>query len=225
MIENLVIFDCDGVLVDSEVIACTVEAEELTRIGYPITVEEDIRLFAGKSQSSVMKAVERVIGEPLPENFEKGLEHKIINALARKLKPMPGAGKLLDMLPNKCVASNGSEEKIIKSLEAAGLMRYFSPEDIYSVNKVETGKPDPELFLYAASKKQFKPEKCIVIEDSVYGIQAGKIAGMQVYGYIGGSHIADPEKTTSLFEDAGADQVFGNHFELAANISELLAGC
>lgn len=211
---KLVIFDCDGVLVDSEIIACRIEAEELTRIGYEISTEENIRRFAGKSQKSIMETVERALGRKLPEGFPSGLHEKILKALSEQLDAMPGIESVLAQTPAKCVASSGAPDKIGNSLRTTGLDRHFNSEHIFSAVQVKEGKPAPDLFLYAAEKMGTPPSECVVIEDSVYGVKAAKAAGMTAYGFTGGSHITDPAKAAKLLRDAGADTVFDRMEEL-----------
>lgn len=206
----LVIFDCDGVLVDSEIIACQIEADELTRIGYPISVEEDILRFAGKSQKTIMETVGRALGHPVPDGFEASLHEKIIKALSAQLQAMPGMARALSCITHKCVASSGAPDKIANSLRVTGLSPYFQPEHLFSALSVKAGKPAPDLFLYAAHHMGYPPTDCVVIEDSIYGVQAGKSAGMHVLGFIGGSHVLEKSKTESLLRQSGADCVFDN---------------
>jgi HAD superfamily hydrolase (TIGR01509 family) len=210
----LVIFDCDGVLVDSEVIACRIEAEELTKIGFPVSLEEDIRLFAGKSHKTVAEIVERQMGRPLPEGFEDRLHAKIIRELSDALLPIRNVGNTLMQLTHKCVASSGVPEKIRNSLKVTGLKDYFTDDHIFSASMVEHGKPAPDLFLLAAKRIGFLPENCIVIEDSLAGVQAGVAAGMRTFGFVGGSHIIGQDHRKILY-DAGAHLVFDDMAELA----------
>jgi HAD superfamily hydrolase (TIGR01509 family) len=207
LLNKLIIFDCDGVLVDSEYIACRIEAEEFSKMGYVITVEEDIRRFAGKSQKDVFATVEQELGKKLPDNFDALLEAQIIKALAEQLQPINGIDAVLPELPNKCVASSGTMEKIHNSLRVTGLNKYFPDDQIFSATMVTRGKPAPDLFLLAARKLGFEPYNCIVVEDSVSGVAAGKAAGMKVLGFVGGSHILDDAHQTIL-KNAGADIIF-----------------
>jgi len=213
----LVIFDCDGVLVDSEIIACGIEAEELTRIGYPITLPEEIARFAGKSQKAMKAVVEEALGRPLPEGFLAHLNARILEALGRDLKAMPGINVALGMIANKCVASSGAPEKIENSLRTTGLSRHFGDGYIFSATMVKNGKPAPDLFLYAAQRMGFAPQNCVVVEDSLYGTKAGVAAGMTVFGFTGGTHIIDPKHAEAL-KQAGAKLVFND----MARLPELL---
>jgi HAD superfamily hydrolase (TIGR01509 family) len=179
-------------------------------------VQENIRQFAGKSQKAVMQTVEAATGKKLPENFEKDLDDKIIRALAQRLEAMPGVSEALEKLPNKCVASSGSPDKIVGSLRVTGLDRYFRPERIFSAHSVKAGKPAPDLFLYAASQSGFPAEKCLVIEDSVYGVQAAVAAGMRVFGFTGGGHILNHNEAKTQLKKAGADEVFNTYKDFSA---------
>lgn len=218
----LVIFDCDGVLVDSEFIACRIEAEELTRIGYEISAEDCIRRFAGKSQKSVMDTVEQELGHPIPCWFAEHVETRVLDALTTDLKPIEGVKDALSNIPRKCIASGGSSAKIRNSLKVTGLADHFLPETIYSATMVQNGKPAPDLFLLAAEKMGSRPNQCIVIEDSIHGIQAAKSAGMHVIGFTGGSHIMNAGHDASL-KRAGADEVYASMTEFSAYLSEFTA--
>lgn len=216
----LVIFDCDGVLVDSEYIACKIEAAELTRMGYAISTEDNIRRFAGKSQKTIMETVEKALGRKLPEGFDGELQEKIIKALASELQAIPGMAQALETIPAKCIASSGSMEKIANSLKTTGLDRYFQPTHIFSATMVKNGKPAPDLFLYAAAQMGYGPEDCVVIEDSLYGVQAGKAAGMRVLGFTGGSHIVDAGHGDML-KAAGADEVYADMGQLPGLLKKM----
>ncbi len=215
----LVIFDCDGVLVDSEIIACRIEAEELTRAGFPIDPYEDIRRFAGISQKDVFAIVEAELGHKLPEDFPLQMHEKILRALAEELQPIAGVKELLETGINKCIASSGSLDKIANSLKATGLQFYFSDNEIFSSQMVKRGKPEPDLFLYAAQKMAVLPEHCFVIEDSVYGIMAAKKAGMKAFGFVGASHAIGEAYAQKLME-AGADKIFSTMSTLPELIGE-----
>lgn len=215
----LIIFDCDGVLVDSEFIACKIEAEELTRIGYVLSPEECIRRFSGKSQKTIMETVEGELGQPLPCGFAEQLENRILDALSKELEPIEGVEEILSRIPRKCIASSGSPEKIQNSLKATGLVDHFLPQNIYSATMVQNGKPAPDLFLLASERMGRRPSQCIVVEDSIHGIQAAKAAGMYVVGFTGGSHIMNSNYHASL-KRAGADEVCAHMTEFSAHLAE-----
>lgn len=213
MQDSLVIFDCDGVLVDSEVISARVEARELTKLGYSISFEEDIRRFTGKTQKDILITVENELGRKIPEGFEKLLSQKISQALTDELVAIDGVHHILSMIRNKCVASNGEIKKIANSLKVTGLDVFFSPESCFSAEMVSNGKPAPDLFLYAAKKMGYNPSSCIVIEDSITGVCAAKSAGMKVLGFLGASHILDTQHG-DLLKSAGACEIFSSMQEL-----------
>jgi beta-phosphoglucomutase-like phosphatase (HAD superfamily) len=151
MTQKYIIFDCDGVLVDSEIIACRLEAQALTDAGYPISTEDNIRQFAGKSQQSIMSIVETALGKPLPTDFDDKLNQKILAALSQELQPIAGIKDVLEKLHHQgiefCIASSGSMEKILNSLNVTGLNSFFAHERIFSASMVKNGKPAPDLFL------------------------------------------------------------------------------
>lgn len=180
---QLVIFDCDGVLVDSEPMVNRIFAEMLTEIGLPITYEETVQKFVGKSLADCLKIVERSLGRPIPANFVKRFKEREIAALNRELQPIPGIASVLDQLTvPKCVASNSSPRHIHLVLQLTELFHHFDGK-LFSAAQVERAKPFPDLYLHAARQMGADPQACVVIEDSVPGVQAGCAAGMTVLGY------------------------------------------
>jgi len=185
---ELLIFDCDGVLVDSEVIGCQVYAEHLTSLGLPHTYEEVCERYLGISDATVvtMFAAE---GVTLPPTFIDDVHRLEHDALSRELEAIPGIKDALGSIDlPACVASSGIPAKITSSLSKTGLLDYFMPH-LFSSTQVENGKPAPDLFLFAAAQMGAVPERSLVIEDSPAGVQAGVAAGMTVVGFIGGGHI------------------------------------
>ena len=183
---HLVIFDCDGVLVDSEPIACRVMARELTALGYPLSPDDCQERFTGVSMKTVMAMIEADWGQALPAGFEDHLRDKDFEAFRAELEPVPGVEEMLaDLDIRRCVASSGTPEKIRFTLTVTGLIGAFEPH-LFSARMVEHGKPAPDLFLHAAQRMATPPEACIVVEDSVAGIQAARAAGMRVLGFAGG---------------------------------------
>lgn len=186
---DLLICDCDGVLVDSEVLACRVDAEELARRGfggYPL--EAVLRRFAGIAQADVIATVERETGRSVGADFAAVVAQSVETLLLEALQPLPGADAVLAALPvRKCVASSSSPRKLDLALTRTGLKAHFGA-DIYSAALVERGKPAPDLFLYAAARLGAAPERCCVVEDSAAGVAAALAAGMPVIGFTGGSH-------------------------------------
>jgi HAD superfamily hydrolase (TIGR01509 family) len=199
----LAIFDCDGVLVDSDRIALRIQAERITALGLPITYEDCVREFLGIGMPATLRRIEEWLGRPLPEGWEAELEAAVEEAFRRELRPVPGIGEALDQIERSgittCIASSGSEEKMMLTLGLTGLYERFAGR-IFSADEVERGKPDPDLFFYAAERMGTVPERCIVIEDSPWGVAAGVAAGMSVLGYAAD---ADPLVAAGL-ADAGA---------------------
>jgi HAD superfamily hydrolase (TIGR01509 family) len=216
---DLVIFDCDGVLVDSEVISCRAHAETLTRHGYPITAEQVLERFLGVSDREARQTIEREIDRRLPDDFEQQVKAATLKFYAGDLQAIAHAGEAIGAigLP-KCVASSGTPEKIRHGLTCAGLYDQLAPH-IFSATQVSRGKPAPDLFLFAAKQMNAAPERCIVIEDSVPGVTGGRAAAMTVLGFQGGSHCR-PGYGDRL-RDAGAVAVFDDMRQLPALIRKI----
>ncbi len=182
----LIIFDCDGVLVDSETIANAVLAEEITALGWQVTTDYCLKHFKGSHLDAVMAVIEEKIGRSLPENWLPNLRARSDVAFRKDLQPVPGIHELLDLLVESdlhhCVASQGPQEKMAVTLEITGLKPRFEGR-IFSAYEVERGKPHPDLFLHAAETMGHAPQHCVVIEDSPLGVQAAKAARMRVLGY------------------------------------------
>ncbi|MEQ9575775.1 MAG: HAD family hydrolase, partial [Rhodospirillales bacterium] len=165
----LLIFDCDGVLVDSEMIASRVLAAHLSAHGYPITAKQCRERFTGKWMTDVVGMV-RDAGVDLPEDFIQTLKEKDQDAFKRELKPMPGVMEMVrELTHDRCVASSGPIVKIETTLGVTGLLPYFRPH-LFSAGMVKRGKPAPDLFLHAANAMGRAPADCLVIEDSVAGV-------------------------------------------------------
>jgi HAD superfamily hydrolase (TIGR01509 family) len=215
---GLVIFDCDGVLVDSEVISCRAHADMLTRYGYPITADQVLDRFLGVSDREARLAVEAETGRPLPADFEALIKQAALQSYADDLRCIPYVAEAIAAirLP-KCVASSGTPEKIRHGLTCAGLYDLLAP-DIFSATQVTRGKPAPDLFLFAAEKMQVAPERCVVIEDSVAGVTGARAAGMTVLGFHGGSHCRPGHADT--LREAGAAATFPDMRELAGMIQQ-----
>jgi HAD superfamily hydrolase (TIGR01509 family) len=182
----LIIFDCDGVLVDSEQIASKVFADHLTGIGIPHTQQQCLERFTGLSLDSCKSIIEMETGKYLPVNFFTDLQRETLTLFERDLQPVSGIVDVLDFLVEKdwlcCVASSGSYDKMAATLGKTKLHRYFDGR-IFSASDVQQGKPAPDLFLRVAERQQFHPANCIVIEDSQPGIMAGLAAGMSVCAF------------------------------------------
>jgi HAD superfamily hydrolase (TIGR01509 family) len=182
----LVIFDCDGVLVDTERIAVRIDVAVLAELGWKMSEAEVIERFMGKSDDAMTREIEAHTGRKLPESWEAPFRHLYREAFAAELQLVPGILEALDAitLPT-CVASSGTHEKIRYTLGLTGLYDRFAGR-IFSVDDVRRGKPAPDLFLHAARRMGAVPEQCVVVEDSPYGVQAARSAGMRAFGYAGG---------------------------------------
>ena len=203
---KLVIFDCDGVLIDSEVIACRTMAHALTREGYSISGDQVALRFAGLSAKSRQTVVERELGRQLPEQFEAMAWQDLHAAFREELTAMAGVEAVLDALNIRfCVASGSSPKRLEFTLGLVGLHERFAPH-IFSSESVRYGKPAPDLFLHAARQMHTEPQDCLVIEDSVAGVQAAQAAGMDVLGFCGGGHC--PPNHARRLMDEGATAVF-----------------
>lgn len=180
---GLVIFDCDGVLVDSEPIQNRIFARMLRDIGLTLSDEEHARAFVGRSIADCLEIVEQRLGRALPADFEARLQAQTFSAFERELRLVPGVEQALDNIAAPvCVASSGSLTKMRKTLELTGLLPRFENR-MFSAPQVPRGKPYPDLFLYAAREMGVASPNCAVIEDSVAGVEAGMAAGMYVFGY------------------------------------------
>ncbi len=216
---DLIIFDCDGVLVDSEVISCRAHAETLTRHGYPITAEQVIERFLGRSMRQATLEVEAELGRSLPNDFQSQTYAEIFRLFAVSLEATPHIGEALARIALPvCVASSGPPEKISASLNRVGLYDRFAPH-IFSAVQVRHGKPAPDLFLFAAEQMQTLPARCLVIEDSVAGVAGAIAAGMPVLGFHGGSHCR-PGYGDGL-RAAGAAAIFDDMRQLPALIDRI----
>ena len=218
---DLVIFDCDGVLVDSEVISCRAHADVLTRHGYPITAEQVFARFLGRSTRQANLEIETELGRALPEAYHGDLQDELFRAFEADLEAIRGIRDVLDVVTQRvCVASSGSHQRMRVSLGRTGLYDRFAP-NIFSASDVTNGKPAPDLFLLAAGEMGVRPERCVVIEDSLAGIAAARASGMKVFGFHGGSHCRDGYAET--LHEAGADLLFADMHQLPALIRRVEA--
>jgi len=218
---TLLIFDCDGVLVDSEMIALDLLAKMLTDLGCPIAVAECRLRFMGKSTSDVLADVEGMLGRPVPVEFGDGMKALLFERLRRDLQPLRDVRDIISALPYQvCVASSSQPERIALSLEVTGLAPLFEGR-VFSAAEVRHGKPAPDLFLHVAARLGVKPEEAIVVEDSPAGITAARRAGMRAIGFAGASH-ADSALARMLVS-AGAQDVLTKMVDLPAAIERLRA--
>lgn len=214
---DLVIFDCDGVLIDSEIVVCRIASEELTRLGFNISVEQVIERFAGRPDREMRADIEEEWGRPLPAEYRERVNARTEEAYGTELTIMP---RLLDALDKIqvpiCVASSSFPAKLRLGLETVGLYDRFAP-NIISASVVAAGKPEPDVFIYAAGWMHKETAKCVVVEDSVPGVKSARRAGMRVLGFDGGQH-STPHLRGRLL-DAGAELVFSDMEQLPGLIA------
>jgi HAD superfamily hydrolase (TIGR01509 family) len=183
---ELVIFDCDGVLVDSERIAIRVEARFLGELGWPLTEAEIVERFMGHTSEYMDQAIEAQLGGRLPEDWKDQFHRRYREAFTAELVPVDGVLEVLDQLTvPTCVASSGSHDKLRFTLGHTGLYERFEGR-IFSGYEVASNKPAPDLFLHAAARMAADPARCAVVEDSRPGVEAARAAGMAAFGYAGG---------------------------------------
>jgi len=205
---ELVIFDNDGVLVDSERLANRVLADLLTEHGWPRTVEQCAQEFMGGTLARVRDAFTRATFRDLPQAFDTAYQERLLDGFRAGLDTVAGVRVALDRLDAigvpYCVASTGTRDRILLALSSTGLLTRFSGR-VFSAQEVRRGKPEPDLFLHAAASIGADPERCAVVEDSELGVEAAHAAGMTVFGYTG---------MTPAERLAGADVVFASMGEL-----------
>ncbi|MFV0535378.1 MAG: HAD family hydrolase [Cumulibacter sp.] len=216
---KLAIFDCDGVLVDSEMLACQAQSDSLRERGFDLSADDVAARYIGISAADMRTDLERRFERVLPADHEERAAARLRSLFASQLRAIPGIADVLAAVKRmglaSCVASGSALDRIALALEVTGLASRFDGP-IYSSTLVARGKPAPDLFLYAAAEMGYEPGRCIVIEDSVPGVQAACAAGMPVIGFTGASHCG-PSHAERL-RDAGADEVAGDSAELAARL-------
>lgn len=202
---DLVIFDCDGVLVDSDQISLRIQAEWISALGLAMSYDDCVRDFLGLGMPATLRILAERLGRPVPEGWETELDSAVREGFRRELRPVPGIVEALQALDTPmCVASSGSHEKMRLTLGLTGLWDWFAGR-IFSADEVQRGKPSPDLFLHAASRMSTSPERCMVVEDSPFGIAAAKAAGMAALGFAAATPAARLD---------GADAVFNTMEEL-----------
>ncbi len=204
---ELVIFDCDGTLMDTEVLVAEVETEMLAEYGSTLSVQEFAVRFAGTSTDVVKKTMEEELGRALPDDYVARVKGKVNERLWREAKPMDGAQQVLDMFDQpRCICSNAGLEKLKIELTRGELWDRFRPY-VFSARDTDNvaHKPAPDIFLHAASQFGVEPQACAVIEDSVTGVTGAKAAGMRTIGFVGGSHAQ--RGLADELTDAGAETV------------------
>ena len=218
---DLVIFDCDGVLIDSEVISAAMLISELAQYGVVIDLEFVSRQFLGRSYPVVIKEVRETFGIVLPDHFESDYRARLLAAFERDLKIMPGILSVLARLGvRSCVATSSSPERVAKSLHLVGLDQWFGAS-VFTASMVAHGKPAPDLFLLTATRMGVPPGRCLVVEDSLNGVRAGLAAGMHVWRFTGGSHLRGLDLSTPV--DATAHRGFHDFEAFFDDYPQLLA--
>jgi HAD superfamily hydrolase (TIGR01509 family) len=202
---ELVIFDNDGVLVDSEPISNRILAGHLTELGHPTTYEDSIRDYMGAAVHRIHDVVWERSGQRLPEGFDEAYHARVFAAFERELEPVAGVAEVLDRLTAEgvpyCLASSGTHERIRVALRRTGLYGRFGEERIFSAQDVGRGKPAPDLFLHAAATMGVPAQRCAVVEDSPLGVRAAVAAGMDVYAFTAMTPAEKVVDATALFAD------------------------
>lgn len=215
----MVIFDCNGVLVDSERLATAVVSREFMRAGFALTPDVIARYFTGRRPADIFAEVETAAGRKLPPDFATTVAAATLRRFRAELRPTRYAAHALTWLRGKkCVASSSSLDRIRVSLESTDLLRFFEP-NLFSASEVRNGKPAPDVFLHAAAKMHVDPSDCVAVEDSAVGVSAAVAAGMKVVGFAGGGH-AGPGLGNHL-RAAGAHAVITDMRALHSTVIDL----
>lgn len=195
-----ILWDCDGVLIDSEIIACGVSASLFTELGFPVTTNEFVERFMGKGRQQILEEIRDESGLDLAAYFKDGspTRQKLFEAFTKELKATPGIHEVMAEITLPMAVASGSDmERLHHTLDIAQLRDVFKGH-IYSSELVAKGKPAPDIFLYAAEKLGVAPKDCLVIEDGIHGIHGAKAAGMDVAAYISASHMTEDLKEKVL---------------------------
>ena len=217
---TLLIFDCDGVLVDSEHLACASLAEVMTTLGHSMTADEAMLAFAGRSLKDVLARAERLLSRPIPEDLGEQAAVQLMARFRRELQAVPGVKEAIAALPyRRCVASSSDPGRLTLSLDVTGLSALFG-NNVFSAVEVANGKPAPDLFLLAARRLGEDPSSCIVIEDSVLGVEAAGAAGMAAIGFAGASHAN--QGLAERLAAAGAEPVIHSMANLPAAVEQVV---
>jgi len=207
---DLIIFDCDGTLTDSEYVNNRALLEVLHEAGFTqYDLEHAYKHWVGSTVTNIFLSIQMETGRTPPQDLVPKYVKRVSELQHSALKPVEGAGDLVAAARQKfkiCVASNGERSNVIQSLEMTGLMGNFTPQQVFTKIQVKNPKPYPDLFLFAASQMGAAPERCLVIEDSSSGTRAGVAAGMTTWGFTGSAH--DPAKQQKTLKSAGAHEVF-----------------
>lgn len=217
---ELLIFDFDGVVADTEIVSNGVLADALCEVGLPTTLDDALDKYMGKNWKDCAALIEEALGRPLPPDFPAQRLQRIFERLATELRAVDGVVRFIEGFPElpRCVASSSSPEWLAFCLGRLGLAEAFG-EHVYSVTQVARGKPHPDIFLHAATQLGAHPDNVVVLEDSPTGVRAGIAAGMTTIGICAGSHIRDGHP--SRLTDAGAHHVVDSFDEAARIIRRL----
>jgi HAD superfamily hydrolase (TIGR01509 family) len=220
--QRLIVFDFDGVLADSELLANTVLAEFITELGVPTTADDSLRIYLGKRFHEVIATVEAAVGHPLPPGFPEEFQQRTLARFRDELRLVEGARAYIDTFADvpRCIASSSSPDRLALCLEVLKLADLFGPH-VFSASQVARGKPYPDIFLLAAEQMGVDPRDALVIEDSAGGVRAAVAAGMTVIGLLAASHIR--EGHDARLREAGAHHVAATFAE-AADITRKLLG-
>jgi HAD superfamily hydrolase (TIGR01509 family) len=217
---TLLIFDCDGVLVDSEHLACEALAELMTALGHSMTADEAMVAFAGRSLKDVLSRAESLLSRPIPKDMGERAAVRLMARFRRELKAVAGVKEAIAALPyRRCVASSSAPDRLTLSLDVTGLSPLFG-NNVFSAVEVANGKPAPDLFLLAARRLGEEASNCIVIEDSVLGVEAAGAAGMAAIGFAGASHAN--QDLAGRLAGAGAEPVIHSMANLPAAVEQLI---
>ena len=205
---DLIIFDCDGVLIDSEVLSHEVLAQLLGEHGYSITPHELSRRYVGLTDGELAEVITAETGIALPQDFASQAERRAMDYFPGRLQAIPGAVEILAQADYpRCVASNAMAERLAHVLTIAGLRPYLPEGTLFSSCMVARGKPAPDLHLLAAETFGATPSRCLVLEDTPTGIRAARSAGMTTVGFVGGTHVEDKARQKAALLEEGALQV------------------
>lgn len=215
----ILIFDCDGVVLDSMSLHAVVEAEAYQSLGMKVEAPELVLRFSGVPQDEVSRILSEETGINVPSNLNALIESQKKEMFQSRLKAIPGISEAIQSLNHipRCIASSTGVEGLKHMLDLTGLYGSFAP-NIYSSEMVARGKPFPDVFLHAAEQMGSAPQNCLVIEDGVAGVQAAKAAGMRVFGFVGGSHCTPDH--SHMLKDAGAELIFRDMRDLPEIIQE-----
>lgn len=215
----VVIFDCNGVLVDSEPLATAIVSDAFMRAGFALTPDVVARFFTGRRPTDMFADVEIAAGRKLPPDFAAVVARETLRRIKQELRSTAHAAHALSWLRGpKCVASSSSLERIRLSLESTDLLRFFEPY-VFSANDVKHGKPAPDIFRHVARVMGVNPRDCLVVEDSVVGVTAAVAAGMRAIGFAGGSHARSP--LAGQLRAAGAQRVITDMRTLKGTVIDL----